>query len=64
MPPVTKSGKVAKKGKAMKKKTSQAAPAHIDMDWTSGDEDGLSVRNLLTNMSTMLVALTFRVNAG
>ena len=32
------------------------------LTWTSGDEDGPSARNLLTNMSTMLVALTSRVD--
>ena len=62
MPPKTKNAKVAKEGKITKKKIPHAAPDHSDMDWTSGDENGSSVKNLLTSMSTMLTALMDRVD--
>ena len=62
MPPKTKNAKVAKKGKATKKKIPGAAPAHSDMVWTSRNEDGPSVKNLMTNMSSMLIALTGTVD--
>ena len=62
MPPKTKNVKVTKKGKLAKKRIPCAVPDHSDMDWTSGDEEGASIKSLLTNMSTMLTALTSRVD--
>ena len=62
MPPKLKTAKLANKGIITKKRIPRAAPAHMEMEWTSGDKDAVSVKTLLTNVSTMLAALTARVD--
>ena len=49
MPPKIKTAKLGNKGKIIKKRT-------------FGDEDAVSVKTLLTNMSNMLAALIARVD--
>ena len=62
MRPEMKSAKLTNKGKLTKKRIPQAAPAHMEMGWTSWDEDAASVKTLLTKLSTIVAALTARVD--
>ena len=64
MPHKTKATKNTKKGKVVKKHAPLAAPVHLDMDWMSGgkEEEEASVKSLISNMSSMLMALMARVD--
>ena len=65
MPPNNKATpKSGKKGKTLKKRVPAVASTHSDTEGTSGGEgEGVSVKDLLSSMTTMMAALHTRMDA-
>ena len=54
-------GKVSKKGKALKKRSTPTAPCDHVSDWTSGDDEP-SVKDMFANMRVMMASLSTRMD--